>query len=163
MWELFKTHYFYRHFEHTAYLLGNRRSVTDMFLHRERHTTALAVKILFQESAMPAIACACVTVLFVSAYCVRVAEAPNNKTHSTYFWNQLWLVVATMTTTGYGDTVPYSHFGRLACVATMGLGTVLVSFLTAGRRACAFLPVSAWLPRALILVPLRDQFHCLPP
>ena len=36
-----------------------------------------------------------------------------------------------MTTTGYGDNVPATHFGRLICVCLMVAGTLLVSMLTA--------------------------------
>ena len=36
-----------------------------------------------------------------------------------------------MTTVGYGDNVPATHFGRFVCVFTMALGTIIVSLMTA--------------------------------
>ena len=43
-----------------------------MFLHRDTHTDSLALKMLFRESAMPAIACAVVLLLITAAYCIRL-------------------------------------------------------------------------------------------
>ena len=45
-----------------------------------------------------------------------------------YFWNHMWLVVATATTVGYGDNTPDTHLGRAVCVICMGAGTVLCPF-----------------------------------
>jgi len=78
--------------------------------------------------------------LLCAAYCLRVFEAPANPFHAVYFWNQLWLVVVTMSTVGYGDNVPATHLGRFTCVAVMLMGTVLVSLMTAA--ATAFLDFS---------------------
>jgi hypothetical protein len=36
-----------------------------------------------------------------------------------------------MTTTGYGDNVPATMFGRFVCVVVMVFGTILVSMMTA--------------------------------
>eukprot|EP00277_Geminigera_cryophila_P008636 CAMPEP_0179406256 /NCGR_PEP_ID=MMETSP0799-20121207/780_1 /TAXON_ID=46947 /ORGANISM="Geminigera cryophila, Strain CCMP2564" /LENGTH=213 /DNA_ID=CAMNT_0021177273 /DNA_START=511 /DNA_END=1149 /DNA_ORIENTATION=+ len=69
--------------------------------------------------------------LWMSAYCIRVAETPVNQYHSTEFWNQLWLVTVTMTTVGYGDSVPQTHFGRFVCVWVMIGGAILLSLMTA--------------------------------
>ena len=36
-----------------------------------------------------------------------------------------------MSTVGYGDNVPATHFGRFICVMVMAFGTVIVSMMTA--------------------------------
>lgn len=43
----------------------------DMFLHRQTHTDSLAIKMLFRDSAMQSIACACILLLLTAAYCIR--------------------------------------------------------------------------------------------
>jgi hypothetical protein len=51
-----------------------------------------------------------------------------------YFWNQLWLIVVTLTATGYGDLYPITHLGRLICCIAMVVGAFLLAVLTATVR-----------------------------
>jgi len=65
---------------------------------------------------------------FTLAYLVRIAEAPANIDH-VYFWNQLWLIVVTATSTGYGDLYPVTHLGRGVCILAMIIGILLTAVL----------------------------------
>jgi hypothetical protein len=118
-------------FERSTYLLGNRREVLDMMHHRDHLNSGLALKMLIKEDPVGMITNCSFWLIGMSAYCLRVAESPVNAFHANSFWNQMWLVVVTMTTTGYGDNVPATHFGRFICVCLMVAGTLLVSMLTA--------------------------------
>lgn len=45
----------------------------------------------------------------------------------SYVWNGMWLVVVTMTSVGFGDYYPKSHFGRFIIILTTFWGVFLVS------------------------------------
>jgi hypothetical protein len=44
-----------------------------------------------------------------------------------YVWNSFWLIVVTMSTVGYGDFYPITHFGRFVVVIASFWGMVIVS------------------------------------
>ena len=46
-----------------------------------------------------------------------------------YLFNALWLVIITMTTVGYGDIYPQTHFGRFFGVISCLIGMILISYL----------------------------------
>lgn len=49
-----------------------------------------------------------------------------------HLYNSMWLVVITMTTVGYGDIYPRTHFGRFFGVVACLIGMLLVSYLIVG-------------------------------
>ena len=131
VWKCFKLNFFRRHFEQTIFLLGNQRSIIDMFLHRRDFSHALAIKMLFRKTPLLSISTLVCGLFMVSAYCMRVAESSTNEVHSKYYWNNIWLVVVTFCTVGYGDTYPLTHLGRMVAVIVMGCGIVIASVMTA--------------------------------
>mmetsp|Transcript_11332 Transcript_11332/g.25780 ORF Transcript_11332/g.25780 Transcript_11332/m.25780 type:complete len:543 (+) Transcript_11332:49-1677(+) len=74
--------------------------------------------------------------LMVSAYAIRVGEIPLYQQHPEhlYFWTNMWLVVTTITTVGFGDTYPRTHIGRAFCgfamISSMGLVSLMTASLT---------------------------------
>ncbi len=70
-------------------------------------------------------------IVFLVAVTIRACELPlyieteQEDGHQDFinFWNAVWLVVVTMTTVGFGDFYPRTHFGRLidALVALAGI------------------------------------------
>mmetsp|Transcript_17341 Transcript_17341/g.19769 ORF Transcript_17341/g.19769 Transcript_17341/m.19769 type:complete len:253 (+) Transcript_17341:2-760(+) len=46
-----------------------------------------------------------------------------------FIWNGMWLIVITMTTVGYGDYFPRTHYGRLVAVIVSFWGVFLVSMM----------------------------------
>ena len=47
------------------------------------------------------------------------------------FGSSMWMIIITMTTVGYGDLYPSTHFGRFCAVVGGFLGMVFVSVLVA--------------------------------
>ena len=131
MWRLVTARHFKLNFERSTYLLGDTLEVLDLMRHWDHLNNGLALKLLIKVHPVGMLASSSFWLVAMSGYCLRVAESPVNAFQANSFWNQLWLVVVTMTTTGYGDNVPATHFGRLVCVIVMFLGTVLISLLTA--------------------------------
>jgi len=52
-----------------------------------------------------------------------------------YLYNSIWLVIITMTTVGYGDIYPQTHFGRFFGVISCLIGMILVSYLVVGMNS----------------------------
>lgn len=112
-------------------MLGNQTAVLTMLRQWDRIDSTLAMKVIFRRFPAIFIIILFFVLLFGASYCIRVTESPVNQFHSTWYWNHLWLVIVTMTTVGYGDNVPGTHFGRFVCVLVMAFGTVIVSMMTA--------------------------------
>lgn len=47
----------------------------------------------------------------------------------TYSWNAVWCIFVSMTTVGYGDFFPKTHFGRFIVIIACIIGTYFVSML----------------------------------
>lgn len=62
-------------------------------------------------------------------FIIRVMERPNPRVDFDDFTNGLYFCTVTITTTGYGDYVPITHFGRLAALILMIVGIVNVNFV----------------------------------
>ena len=76
-----------------TYALGNKKSIIDMFRNWDALDHKLAIKILFREHAMQTLSTLFALLLLGSSYAVRVAEGPINPFHTTYFWNQMVLLL----------------------------------------------------------------------
>ena len=91
----------------------------------------LALKISLMRNPGLIIMLAWLVLICTCAVVIRVSESTAGVDSSPYVWDQLWLVITTATTTGYGDLVPQTHFGRFGSVVCMVSGPVLVSVMTA--------------------------------
>ncbi len=76
-----------------------------------------------------------VTLLFVG-FLIWVAERRNNpgqyRSGLKGILDGLWWSAVTMTTVGYGDTVPKSYLGRFIALIWMFMAIIIISFFTAG-------------------------------
>ena len=76
-----------------------------------------------------------ITLLFVGLL-IWLAERRHNPNHYRTgvkgILDGLWWSAVTMTTVGYGDTVPKSYLGRLIALIWMFLAIIIISFFTAG-------------------------------
>jgi len=81
-----------------------------------------------------------ITYLFLSstlvlAYVLRIFEMPyyaeiRDREFQGYF-SSIWCIVISITTIGYGDTVPYTFLGRILIMIASIWGTFLISLIIA--------------------------------
>ena len=62
----------------------------------------LAFKIALERQPIKIIAMCWVSLVISATYLIRVFESTEGNTFSLYLWDQMWLVIVTSTTTGYG-------------------------------------------------------------
>ena len=116
---------YYREWMFTRYTSKNFASrLSDVAM-----DSKLAIKAILADVPFETIGFLFSLMTITLAYLVRIAEAPANVEHSVYFWNQLWLIVVTATSTGYGDLYPETHMGRFVCIVAMIGGIVLTAVL----------------------------------
>ena len=124
IWQYLSARVFERHMYRDTFAVGHGASILALLKRQPELTHALAMKLYFRRRPMATVFWLFVALLLSAAYALRAAESSVNSFHSVYFWNQLWLVVVTMSTVGYGDNVPATHLGRLIAVVVMIFGTV---------------------------------------
>lgn len=80
-----------------------------------------------------------ITLLYIS-FIIRILEitfvsSDGFQFDFYYLYNAMWLVITTMTTVGYGDIYPQTHFGRFFGVVSCLIGMLLVSYLVVGMNS----------------------------
>ena len=76
-----------------------------------------------------AISCLCFSL------CIRIFEMYYWETYDvitqdwTFIWNALWCVFVSMTTVGYGDFYPKTHFGRIFVIISCSVGIYFISMM----------------------------------
>jgi hypothetical protein len=71
-------------------------------------------------------------VLFYSSYGIRIFERgidDYSKLIFANFWNSIWCLIITMTTTGYGDYTPNTELGRFLVIMSCFCGVILLSLV----------------------------------
>ena len=94
LWHLAKLllHLFYRiYFEESIFVLGNRYDLVKMFEQKPHISHVLMFKTFLRCHPVKCVSTWFLCLLFVAAYCIRIAESPSNYMHSVYFWNQVAL------------------------------------------------------------------------
>lgn len=90
------------------------------------------IKCLMKEIPIKVLCIALSFTIFILTYCLRIFEAPLTEITGQNFYafsNNIWNVIVTMTTVGYGDIYPKSHMGRFVGIIACMWGVVAVSFL----------------------------------
>jgi hypothetical protein len=96
-----------------------------------------SLKASFYKSPVISYTLIFILILAYTSYCLRmferVADDDTNFNFSLY-WNNLWCLVITMTTVGYGDIYPTTILGRIigimACICGISLISMLVVTVT---------------------------------
>lgn len=68
---------------------------------------------------------------------LKIFERNTNRRHNgfEYIWNSFWVVILTMTTVGYGDIYPVTHFGRLTTMIACIVGTFILTLLVSALNS----------------------------
>lgn len=66
--------------------------------------------------------------LLILAYLLRICERPYNDIFDNYL-DAAWLIIATMTTVGYGDITALTDLGRVISIISCLCGVILVSMI----------------------------------
>jgi hypothetical protein len=90
-------------------------------------------KCLIMRSPGLTVICTLFSSTLILAYILRIFEIEyyrsiNQIDFDSYF-SAIWVIVATMTTVGFGDLVPYSFIGRLIIMITSFWGAFLISLV----------------------------------
>ena len=72
-----------------TYALGNKKALLNMMRSWDYLDNNLALKIFFRQNPVATLFNLFILLLVAASYSIRVAEAPVNEYHSTYFWNQM--------------------------------------------------------------------------
>lgn len=67
-------------------------------------------------------------VLVFSACLLRTYERTTPQSEFESFWNNLWVLLVTQTTVGYGDLIPRTHLGRGFTMIFCMCGTFMISY-----------------------------------
>jgi len=113
-----------------SYLLRDHATV-KMFQNSNISFRLLSIKVAIKRHPVEIISALTLSIIVTITYFIRIAEGPAYQKHSTYIWDQMWIVYVTLTTVGYGNIVPVTHFGRFAACIAMAVGPIIVAFITA--------------------------------
>ena len=70
-----------------------------------------------------------VIVVLIGTFLMYGIEYNNTNSKIKSLEDALWWCVATVTTVGYGDTVPVTSFGRYVAIVYMGFGISMITLL----------------------------------
>jgi len=131
IWRWLHSQVYFRFFNlEESYLLQDKETITQL----EDSGTSykfLALKVAISRQPLRVIGVFAVTLISVVSYLIRLAEGPAGQDHSGPMLDQVWFVIVSLTTTGYGDIVPSTDVGRVAAVFVMAIGPVVTAFITA--------------------------------
>jgi hypothetical protein len=91
----------------------------------------LAIKIALDRQPFRIILILWVTIILTATWAIRVFEMNTTQSFSVYVWDQMWLIIVTLSTTGYGDMTPKTHLGRFVASSCMLMGSLLMGLMTA--------------------------------
>jgi hypothetical protein len=124
----------------------------------------LSMKALLYNKPVSSYMLMFILMLFFASFSLRVFERDIiiRERESTYFydsyWNNLWSIVVTMTTVGYGDISPKSVFGRIVGILVCIFGTCLISMLVVTiTNVIKFTPIEEKVFIMLHRVELKEQ------
>jgi hypothetical protein len=124
----------------------------------------LSMKALFYNKPVSSYMLMFVLMLFFASFSLRVFERDIiiRERESLYFydnyWNNLWNIVVTMTTVGYGDISPKTVFGRIIGIFVCIIGTCLISMLVVTiTNVIKFTPIEEKVFIMLQRVELKEQ------
>jgi hypothetical protein len=100
--------------------------------------TFFAIKCYIQETPFVGIGGSFIIMAAISGLALELSEQPStvpfgtssaNTSHLVDYWDDLWTVLYTTTTIGYGNLYPITHTGRAVCILACILGNMYLGML----------------------------------
>jgi potassium intermediate/small conductance calcium-activated channel subfamily N protein 2 len=102
-------------------------------IYETRATASFAVKAILKEKPFHLLIPLILISIIAFSASVRLFERDfvlsSSQQDYSYIWNAMWMVMLTMTTVGYGDFFPRTHFGRFVAVLACIWGIFLISLM----------------------------------
>ena len=102
-------------------------------LYETEPSPIFAVKAMLKEKPFYLLVPSILLSMLVFSLSVMIVERgfyiENTSMDYGYLWNSMWLVMLTMTTVGYGDFYPRTHFGRFIIVLSCFWGIFIISLM----------------------------------
>ena len=112
-----------------------------------------AIKCKMQDKPLLLILIFMVTSVFICSFALHILEGPFDQSINEFtprdYVNAVWCTLITMTTVGYGDYFPISHWGRLFGLTVCILGFIYVALLVVA------------ITNMLVFTPVEEQSHLL--
>jgi len=103
---------------------------------------------LYSDSKYASLITVIIIYIFIVAVCVYAFETKVNKSFASMF-DAIWWTIVTFSTTGYGDKVPETFWGKIVAILTIFSGLGIVSILS-GTMASVFVDRDAKTRRGLV-------------
>eukprot|EP00854_Cymbomonas_tetramitiformis_P022464 gene22464-27110_t len=98
-------------------------------MYNVQDTHYFAIKTLTTNHPMAFMVIVGVGNCIVFGYMCRIAEIPGPNYWAYNFWQNIWLVLVTLSTVGYGDFAPKTHMGRFFCTMSFLVGNVIIALM----------------------------------
>ena len=110
---------------------GSEKGLRILKLYKNKFVNIFLYKVIVKVSSYLALGILFLTLLYLSSLLFKVLE--NFDAHDIYnfanFYNCLWYLISTMTSTGYGDFFPRTLVGRIIGVICCIIGIFLLSLV----------------------------------
>ena len=102
-------------------------------IHGAKASALFAVKAILKDKPFHMLVPLILVSIVVLSAAVRLYERDfvqgDTQQDYSYIWNAMWMIMLTMTTVGYGDFFPRTHYGRFIAVLACIWGIFLISMM----------------------------------
>lgn len=98
------------------------------------------LKSLFKRNTLVNASASILMLVLIAGICLRIAERTLEEFPLDDLWSGFWVISVTITSVGYGDLYPFTHFGRFVCTLSAVIGVFFTSYLTVAMTEIVAIP-----------------------